>query len=275
MPSDPPPASDGRTSHRRDAGHAVVVTGAAGGIGLAIVRRLLADGWAVVATDLDAAALTGVAHDLGRPPALASHPMDVTNRASVNAVAAALRAAGTMVAGLVNVAGLLQDVFAFLEMDDARQRRIWDVNYFGAVTCTQVFAAMMIEAGGGAIVNITSINEHRPLPLFAYAPTKVALGTLTALTAGEFGRHGIRVNAIAPGFTLTPIMQEKIRSGARDISVIAAHTAMGRLLETSEIASVASFLLSDDASAVSGASIAVDAGWEATSHWMNFRALAR
>jgi NAD(P)-dependent dehydrogenase (short-subunit alcohol dehydrogenase family) len=175
----------------------------------------------------------------------------------------------------VNVAGLLQDVTPFLAMDAERQQAIWDVNYFGAVSCIQALAPLMIEGGGGSIVNITSINEHRPLPLHAYAPTKVALGALTQLTAGEFGPKGIRVNAVAPGFTLTPIFKEKLETGKRNASVIEDHTAMGRLVETSEIASVISFLLSDDSSAITGASIPVDAGWMATSYWMNFRDLVQ
>ena len=119
-------------------------------------------------------------------------------------------------------------------------------------------------------MNITSINEHRPLPLHAYAPTKVALGALTTLTSGELGRLGIRVNAIAPGFTLTPILKAKIAAGKRDVKIIESHTALGRLVEPDEIAAVTSFLMSDDASAITGASIPVDAGWLATSHWMNF-----
>jgi NAD(P)-dependent dehydrogenase (short-subunit alcohol dehydrogenase family) len=150
-----------------------------------------------------------------------------------------------------------------------------DETYFGAVTCTQIFGAVMTDGLGGAIVNITSINEPRPLPLHAYAPTKVAMGALTVLSAGELGPKGVRVNAVAPGFTLTPIMEDKIRTGKRDVTTLKAHAAMGRLVGIDEIASVASFLFSDDSSAVTGASIPVDAGWLATSHWMNFRDLAQ
>ena len=159
-------------------------------------------------------------------------------------------------------------------MPDAEERRIWEVNYFGAVLCTQVFGGAMAQLGRGAIVNVTSINEHRPLPLHAYAPTKVALGALTQLTAGELGPEGVRVNAVAPGFTLTPLMQAKIAAGKRDVATLARHAALGRLVEPDEIAAVTAFLLSDAASAVTGASIPVDAGWLATSHWMNFRELA-
>ncbi len=179
------------------------MTGAAGGIGTGIVRRLLADGWTVAATDIDSAGLDRLRQAFGGERSLRAMPMNVAVRASVAGVAAALRDDNVRVAGLVNAAWLLQDVFALFSMDDPMQRRIWDVNYFGAVTCTQVFGGAMSEGLGGAIVNITSINELRPLPLHAYAPTKVAMGALTVLSAGELGPKGVRVNAVAPGFTLT------------------------------------------------------------------------
>jgi NAD(P)-dependent dehydrogenase (short-subunit alcohol dehydrogenase family) len=271
----PSPEATSRLSSRRAAGDAIVVTGAAGGIGLAIVQRLYGDGWAVVATDIDSAALVRVQSAVSAERYVRTLAMNVAERESVLAAAASLENDGVRVAGLVNAAGLLQDVFTLFSMDDPVQRRVWDVNYFGAVTCTQVFGASMADGLGGAIVNITSINELRPLPLHAYAPTKVAMGALTVLSAGELGPKGVRVNAVAPGFTLTPIMREKIRAGKRDVTTLKAHTAMGRLVETHEIGSVVSFLFSDGASAVTGASIPVDAGWLATSHWMNFQDLAQ
>lgn len=262
-------------SRRRDAGAAIVVTGAAGGIGSGIVRRLLADGWPVVATDVDGVALEALQAQPAtmRQPAIAA--MDVSRSDNVTKVARDLEDRGFAVAGLVNAAGLLQDVVPFMAMDEDTQRKIWDVNYFGAVACTRAFGKLIIAGGGGSIVNITSINELRVLPLHAYGPTKVALGSLTTLTAGEFGAKAVRVNSIAPGFTLTPIMRGKIEAGKRDVSVIERATAMGRLVEVEEIASVTSFLMSDDASAVTGASIPVDAGWLATSYWMNFADMLR
>ncbi len=261
-------------SQKREAGAAIVVTGAAGGIGGGIVKRLLADGWTVVATDVDAGRLSEF-EAATRNARLVTARLDVAQSDDVRIVAASLRGRKLAVAGLVNAAGLLQDIGPFMAMDEKAQRRIWDVNYFGAVACTREFGTLIIAGGGGSIVNITSINELRVLPLHAYGPTKVALGSLTTLTAGEFGAAGVRVNSIAPGFTLTPIMREKIATGKRDVSAIERATAMGRLVEIEEIASVASFLMSDDASAVSGASIPVDAGWLATSYWMNFGDLLR
>ena len=258
----------------RDSGHAVVVTGASGGIGLAVANRLFDDGWHVVATDLDLSRLRDVFGTRAAESRMTLAALDVTDHAAVDALAASLRER-CGVAGLVNVAGLLQDVMPMLEMDDDMQRRVWEVNYFGAQHCLRAFAPMMTQAGAGAVVNITSINELRPLPLHAYSPTKVALGALTQLAAGELGASGIRVNAVAPGFTLTPIFEDKLATGKRSATEIETHSALGRLVGTDEIAAAVSFLMCDQSSAITGVSLPVDAGWLVSSHWMNFRELSR
>jgi NAD(P)-dependent dehydrogenase (short-subunit alcohol dehydrogenase family) len=258
---------------RRENGSYVVVTGASGGIGLPIVRRLRRDGWSVLATDFSNELVDQMLDEFGGDSKVDLTVMNVAKRESIDAVARQLSAKSASVSGLVNVAGLLQDVKPLLGFDADAQRKIWDVNYFGAEQCIQVFAPMMEKIGGGAIVNITSINEIRPLPLHAYAPSKVALGALTALAAGDLGRLGIRVNAVAPGFTLTPAMQSKFDSGARTADLVISHTALRRLVSIDEVAAAVSFLLSDDASAITGISLPVDAGWLATSHWMNMSAI--
>jgi NAD(P)-dependent dehydrogenase (short-subunit alcohol dehydrogenase family) len=263
-------------SQRREAGAWAIVTGAAGGIGEAVVQRLLDDGWRVAATDSDPSMLSRAygTNDKHRGnDRLRTRVMDVTRRSDVERVAAEAEG-DSGVAGLVNIAGLLQDVVTLFSLDDDAQRRLWDVNYFGAQQCLRIFAKRMLATGGGSIVNITSINEQQPLPLHAYAPSKVALGALTRLAAGELGPQGIRVNAVAPGFTLTPIFREKIRAGKRDARVLESHSALGRLVETDEVAAAVSFLLGDESSAITGVSLPVDCGWLATAHWMNFRALA-
>lgn len=256
----------------RDAGKAVVVTGSSGGIGLAVANRLHDDGWHVVATDLDLARLRSVFSERVDDARMQLAALDVTDHAAVNALAASLRNPG--VAGLVNVAGVLQDVMPMLDMTDDMQRRVWEVNYFGAQHCLRAFTPLMTEAGAGAVVNITSINELRPLPLHAYSPAKVALGALTQLAAGELGASRIRVNSVAPGFTLTPIFEDKLATGKRSATAIESHSALGRLVGTDEIAAAVSFLMSDESSAITGVSLPVDAGWLVSSHWMNFRELA-
>ena len=254
----------------REAGAYIVVTGAAGGIGSGIVERLLADGWHVLAVDLTPESLEALRSRIGAADRLTVADLDVSSPDAVERCAGTFAGRGVTIAGLVNAAGILQDPVPLLEMGLDHHRKVWDVNYFGAFHCTKWFGELMAGNGGGAIVNITSINEMRPLPLHAYAPTKVALGTLTRLSAGELGSKAVRVNAVAPGFTRTPLLQAKMDSGKRDARVLKEASAMGRLVEIEEIAAVVGFLLSDDASAVTGASIPVDAGWLTTSHWMNF-----
>ena len=274
MTSSPERAKRKSLDTLRDSGHAVVVTGASGGIGLAVANRLFDDGWHVVATDLDLARLRDVFGARAAEPRMTLAALDVTDHAAVDVLAASLRER-CGVAGLVNVAGMLQDVVPMLEMDDDMQRRVWEVNYFGAQHCLRGFAPLMKQAGAGAVVNITSINELRPLPLHAYSPTKVALGAMTQLAAGELGASGIRVNAVAPGFTLTPIFEDKLATGKRSATAIEAHSALGRLVGTDEIAAAVSFLMCDQSSAITGVSLPVDAGWLVSSHWMNFRELSR
>ncbi|MDY6948054.1 MAG: SDR family oxidoreductase [Pseudomonadota bacterium] len=257
----------------RRSGAAIVVTGAGGGIGTGIVTRLIGDGWHVLATDLNADSLQRLQSDIDADGRLTLAPLDVSDPAAVEQCAKHLGESGATVAGLVNAAGILQDVVPLMALDLAWQKQIWDVNYFGAFYCTKWFGELMIANGGGAIVNVTSINETRVLPLHAYGPSKVALGSLTALAAGELGAKSVRVNSVAPGFTRTAALQEKIDSGKRDVGALERAAAMRRLVEIEEVAAVVSFLISDESSAVTGASIPVDAGWLTVSHWMNFNDL--
>ncbi|MFV0474714.1 MAG: SDR family NAD(P)-dependent oxidoreductase [Pikeienuella sp.] len=251
-------------------GAVIVVTGAGGGIGGGIAARLIGDGWRVLAVDLDGESLTRLQAETGAKDRLSVAGLDVSDAGEVERCATALAARGVRVAGLVNAAGILQDVAPLAALDPDFQRKVWDVNYFGAFHCTKWFGGMMLENGGGSIVNITSINEQRALPLHAYGPSKVALGALTRLSAGEFGARSVRVNAVAPGFTRTAALQAKMDSGKRDAGAMEQASAMRRLVEVEEVAAVVSFLISDEASAVTGVSIPVDAGWLTTSHWMNF-----
>lgn len=254
----------------RESGSTIVVTGAGGGIGSGIVARLISDGWRVLATDLNADSLRRLQSEIDADGRLAVAEFDVSDPAAVEQCAKRLADEGATVAGLVNAAGILQDVVSLMALDLAWQKKIWEVNYFGAFYCTKWFGELMIGNGGGSIVNITSINETRVLPLHAYGPSKVALGSLTTLSAGELGAKSVRVNSVAPGFTRTAALQAKIDSGKRDAGALERAASMRRLVEVEEIAAVVSFLIGDESSAVTGASIPVDAGWLTTSHWMNF-----
>ncbi|MEV4094525.1 SDR family NAD(P)-dependent oxidoreductase [Streptosporangium saharense] len=251
-------AQEGRT-------RSVLVTGAAGGLGRAIVAELRDQDWAVIATDRDGADLDGLRAEYRHVTGVDVRTLDVTDHSSVMGVADRLDS----LTALVNVAGVLQDPVPLRGLEEEAQRRIWEVNYFGAVRCTRLLTPLMNQ-GTGCVVNITSINQLSPLPLYAYAPSKAALGCFTRLAAGELAIRGIRVNAVAPGFTLTPALAARIRLGERDPESIERHTASGRLVQPREVATAVAFLLGDAAGGITGATLPVDAGWLATAHWMDF-----
>ena len=112
-------------------------------------------------------------------------------------------------------------------------------------------------------MNIASVNSFTPLPLPAYTPTKAAIDSLTKVLAAEFGPAGVRVNAVAPGFTLTPAMQSRIDSGDRDPAGMESLSTLGRLVKPEEVAEAGYFLCSDAASAITGVNLLVDAGFMA------------
>lgn len=235
----------------------VLVTGGAGGIGRACADLFLAEGMEVVVTDLP-----GALAELAPHPRLTAVPADVTSAGEVAALAERL---GTVDA-LVNAAGILQDIVSLAELGDAEHRLVWEVNYWGTFHCCRSFGAGMARRGGGAIVNVSSINAFRGTPLLAYAPGKAAINALTVCLAGELGPAGVRVNAVAPGFTLTRKLRDKLDAGLRNPVRIVEAAALRRFVEPEEVAQAVAFLVSDRAAAITGVCLPVDAGWLATAH---------
>jgi NAD(P)-dependent dehydrogenase (short-subunit alcohol dehydrogenase family) len=158
---------------------------------------------------------------------------------------------------LVNNAGVGEAV-SFLEMSLDEWRETVEVNLTGAFVCAQAAARRMVEAGGGRIVNVTSVHEHVPLPqLAAYCASKGGLGLLTKVMALELADHGVRVNAVAPGEIATPM------TGQHDVDPKTQEREgipLGRPGDAREIAAAISFLASPEASYVTGASFVVDGG---------------
>ena len=128
----------------------------------------------------------------------------------------------------------------------------------------------MARRGAGAIVNIASVAGLRSTPLHSYTPAKAAVISLTECLAAEWGRSGVRVNAVSPGHTLTPAMQAQVDSGERDLDALASNTALGKLVTPDDIADAVCFLASDDAKAITGASLPIDAGWLAATSWHSY-----
>ena len=143
----------------------------------------------------------------------------------------------------------------------AAHDRMWAINYNGTIHACRAFGRHMIASKRGAIVTMGSINSRLPLPLPAYNPGKAAIERLTQLLAVELGRHGIRVNSVAPTYVMTPPLRAKVEAGQRDLGKIMGVHALNRLPEPADIAAAIAFLCSDEAKAITGVLLPVDAGW--------------
>ncbi len=239
-----------------------VVTGGARGIGLGIARWFLARGHRVALLDIDAETLGRTEAELADPDAVLALHCDVSDPGQVGAAAPAVMARYGRVDALVNNAGIA--LFKpMLQTSYAEWRKVLGTNLDGAFLCTQAFAPLMLQGGGGAIVNVASISALRASTLrVAYGTSKAALAHLTRQQAVELGDLGIRVNAIAPGPVETEMAKlvhsVAIRSDYHDV------IPLGRYGTVEEMAQTVGFLCSAEAGFINGQVIAVDGGFDAT-----------
>jgi len=260
------------TSH--STGRWTLVTGGASGIGLAIARVVAQQGGDLVLLDLDAARLDAAREQLaplgGR---IRTECADVSQGAQLQDLADRLARDGVHVRHLVTAAGILQPMRDVAALDPQDHDRVWAVNYHGTYHCCRIWGEPMRRAGEGSIVTVSSITAMRATPLLAYGPAKAALQSLTASLSVMYAADGVRINAVAPGFTLTEGLQAKITAGQRDPSQILAHIPMQRFVQPQEVGQTVAFLLSDQASAITGVSLPVDCGWLAGGAWRTYAAL--
>ena len=243
-----------------------VITGGASGIGEACVDRFAAGGWRIVIGDVNLERGEAVAERIrGRGGDCQFLVVDVSDGEAVADFADAVYAEVDIVDALVNSGGILQNAVRITELDIAEFDRLWAVNVRGTMLVNQAFGRRMTGAGRGSIINMCSLTSFRASPQAGYAPGKAALKSMTETMAAEFGTKGVRVNAVAPGYTLTPAMQARIDSGARDPKAVIDKTALRRFVEPREVGEVVYFLCSDAASAVTGTTIPIDCGWMAYS----------
>jgi NAD(P)-dependent dehydrogenase (short-subunit alcohol dehydrogenase family) len=146
-------------------------------------------------------------------------------------------------------------------MDMDFHDRMWQVNYHGTLHACMAYGRQMRARGRGAIVTLGSINSFAPLPLPAYNIGKAAIQRLTELLAVELGRHGVRVNGVAPTYVRTEGLQAKIDAGLRDMDKVMSVHALDALPEPDDIAQAVAFLCSANASRITGIMLPVDSGW--------------
>lgn len=248
-----------------------VVTGGARGVGEAAVRKFAALGHAVIAADVNREAGEALAAELRDQGAQAHFEhCDVADAAAVEALAERLHAELGPPAVLVTSAALIPNTESVLEMDLEAHDRMWRVNYHGTVHACRSFGRRMVQAGGGAIVTVGSINSVLPMPLPAYNPGKAAIARLTQLLAAELGRHGIRVNCVAPTYVMTPQLQARIDAGLRDLGKIMRVHALATLPTPADVADAIAFLCSPAARTITGVLLPVDAGFIASATYMTY-----
>lgn len=228
-------------------GEWIVVSGAASGIGKATAERLHRDGYRVYGVDLAAAESCD-----------AWAQADVRSSADISRVGnAAELAAG--VAALINVAGISirRD---FVELDEDTWSKVLDVNLSGTYRMSRCFWPRMVAAGQGSIINVASSTAFRAgQGIAAYAASKGGVVALTRCLAHEGGPLGIRVNAVAPGLTRTPLTEGRIWSDD-EWQRRTAQIPLGRIGEPGDIADVIAFLVGDDSRYISGEVIMVNGG---------------
>ncbi|CDG84835.1 SDR family NAD(P)-dependent oxidoreductase [Janthinobacterium agaricidamnosum] len=234
-----------------------IVTGATQGIGFACAQRLIQEGASVMLVDIkqegaDAAAALG---DKAR-----FFAADVSQKADVDALLAATLLVFGRIDILVNNAGVTHKA-DFLDLTEDDFDRVLRINLKSMFLCGQAVAREMVKRQSGCIINMSSVNAELAIPdQVPYVVSKGAINQLTKVMALNLAPYGVRVNGIGPGTILTELARKAVLGSPEARHTILSRTPLGRCGEPEEVASIAAFLASDDASYLTGQTLYVDGG---------------
>lgn len=245
-----------------------VVTGGGSGIGRVISQFFAANGARVAVIDLNRETAAETVDAIRATGGIATAiEANVTVLADVDRIFDVTREALGDVDILINNAGVTHPTESILDLDLDYVDRVFAVDYKGVFLCSRVAGQSMTRRNCGCIINISSIAGLTPLPLVMYGPMKSAVNMLTRILAREWAAHNIRVNAIAPGYVLTPLISKMIDNGQRNPDLILDRTPMKTMLDPQDIADAALFLASPSARYITGTILPVDAGWISDGGW--------
>ncbi len=264
------PVSDAPVfQHSRYAGihdKVVVVTGGGSGIGLALAEGFARNGAHLLLIDINAPAMADAKGQLQQafPNArVECFQASVADEVAVEAAFAYAKACFGRIDVLLNNAGVSINKPS-LEITPAEWRRAVEINFNSVFFCAQAAARHMIGQQSGVIINTSSMwGVSHSADRTAYCATKAAVVSMTKCLAVEWARHGIRMNAIGPGYTRTPLVEELQRSGRLDVEALRRRTPLQRLGEPGEMAELALFLASTSATFITGQIYVSDGGWTA------------
>lgn len=253
-------------------GKVAIVTGGASGIGKTISLAFAEAGATVVIPDVDAEGAEDTSREIKRLGQKSfSIESDVANPDHVDLIFDNTLDEYGKIDILVNNAGTTHPAVSILDLDLEYVDRIFSVDFKGVYLCSRRAGREMIRQKNGCIMNISSIAGLTPLPLIMYGPMKSAVNMLTKILAREWAQYKIRVNAIAPGYVMTPLIKNMIEKGQRDPNLILDRTPMKNMLDPMDIAKAVLFLVSSEARYITGTVLPVDGGWLSDGGWAAYK----